>query len=470
MKPPAHPPGPTRSLASRLARPLVAAVVLVWSISTALVAWYVDTQIQHNFDTELVESAHRQLYPALLDVATPTPEPTQAQAQAVRILGEVPGSDYTEPLSLQLRNAQGRLLLRSRAAPEQAFAAPLQEGFYDTAQHRIYTLEEPESGVWLQLADPLDERTEARWRTASGLIAVLLLMLPVLLWLIHWIARRELHSLRWLQAQIQQRSGDHLQPLALTDLPRELHQVGQDVNQLLHRLHLALDVERALAANAAHELRTPLASVRLRLHTAIEQAQADGSGQIALAQIQPILHALHTLSHRTERLLQLSRAEAASQPRSTVDLVQLCTTLAQEFWQQPQAQKRLDWDAPTITLPVQGDIDTLAIALRNLIDNALTYSSGPVELAVQAQPPAIIVRDSGPGIAAHDLSTVQQRHVRADAAHLGYGLGLSIVGSIARQHGASFTLTSPVPGRSSGLQAMLVFAATDQADRTDQAD
>lgn len=58
MKPPAHPPGPTRSLAaSRLARPLVAAVVLVWSISTALVAWYVDTQIQHNFDTELVESA-----------------------------------------------------------------------------------------------------------------------------------------------------------------------------------------------------------------------------------------------------------------------------------------------------------------------------------------------------------------------------------------------------------------------------
>ena len=432
MKPPAHPPGPTRSLASRLARPLVAAVVLVWSISTALVAWYVDTQIQHNFDTELVESAHRQLYPALLDAATPEP----AQAQAVRILGEVPGSDYTEPLSLQLRNAQGRLLLRSRAAPEEAFAAPLQEGFYDTAQHRIYTLEEPESGVWLQLADPLDERTEARWRTASGLIAVLLLMLPVLLWLIHWIARRELHSLRWLQAQIQQRSGDHLQPLALTDLPHELHQVGQDVNQLLHRLHLALDVERALAANAAHELRTPLASVRLRLHTAIEQAEADGSGQIALAQIQPILHALHTLSHRTERLLQLSRAEAASQPRSTVDLVQLCTTLAQEFWQQPQAQKRLDWDAPTITLPVQGDIDTLAIALRNLIDNALTYSSGPVELAVQTQPPAIIVRDSGPGIAAHDLSTVQQRHVRADAAHLGYGLGLSIVGSIARQHGA----------------------------------
>lgn len=446
--------GPTRSqasLASRLARPLVAAVALVWSISTALVAWYVDTQIQHNFDTELVESAHRQLYPALLDAFSPD------AVAGVRILGEVPGSDYTEPLSLQLRDAQGGLLLRSRAAPEEAFAAPLQEGFYDTQRHRIYTLNEPGSGLWLQLADPLDERTQARWRTASGLIAVLLLMLPVLLWLIHWIARRELHSLRWLQAQIQQRSGDHLQPLALTDLPRELHQVGQDVNQLLHRLHLALDVERALAANAAHELRTPLASVRLRLHTAIEQAQAAGSGQIALADIHPILQALHTLSHRTERLLQLSRAEAAAQQRQVVDLVQLGTTLAQEFWQQPQAQKRLDWDPPQASITVLGDIDTLAIALRNLIDNALTYSSGPVELAVQAQPPAIIVRDSGPGIAASALPTVQQRHVRADASRLGYGLGLSIVGSIARQHGASFTLDSPAPGRSGGVQAMLVF-------------
>lgn len=445
-----------RSLASRLARPLVAAVVLVWGISTALVAWYVDTQIQHNFDTELVESAHRQLYPALLDVATPTPEP--AQAQAVRILGEVPGSDYTEPLSLQLRNAQGRLLLRSRAAPEQAFAAPLQEGFYDTEDHRIYTLEEPESGVWLQLADPLDERTEARWRTASGLIAVLLLMLPLLLWLIRAIARRELRSLHWLQTQIQARSSEHLQPMPLEGLPRELQQVAHDVNQLLQRLHHALDVERALAANAAHELRTPLASVRLRLHTALDQARDAGSNQIALEQIQPILQALHTLSHRTERLLQLSRAEAAHPLlHHSVDLVQLGTTLAQEFWHNPQAHKRLDWDPPDQPVPVRGDIDTLAIALRNLIDNALTYSSGPVELAVQTQPPALIVRDHGPGIPSAALIDVQQRHVRADASRLGYGLGLSIVGSIAQQHGAQLVLTSPVPGRSDGLQAMLVF-------------
>jgi two-component system OmpR family sensor kinase len=106
---------------------------------------------------------------------------------------------------------------------------------------------------------------------------VLLLMLPVLAGLIRHIARKELRSVQWLQQQITERSGSNLQPLVLQDLPLELRQVGEGVNQLMDRLHQALDVERALAANAAHELRTPLASVRLRLHTAVEQAQLQGS-------------------------------------------------------------------------------------------------------------------------------------------------------------------------------------------------
>jgi two-component system OmpR family sensor kinase len=124
--------------------------------------------------------------------------------------------------------------------------------------------------------------------------------------------RARLRSVQWLQQQITERSSSNLQPLVLQDLPLELRQVGEGVNQLMDRLHQALDVERALAANAAHELRTPLASVRLRLHTAVEQAQLQGSTQIAVGEAQTALTALETLSHRTERLLQLSRAEAGN--------------------------------------------------------------------------------------------------------------------------------------------------------------
>lgn len=450
---------PPISLARRLTRPLVAAVVTVWALSSALVVWYVDHQIQHNFDVELVESAHRQLYPALLDIRLARVRGDHPETHTIT-MGEVPGDDHAEPLLLQLRQNDGRVLLRSRGAPAAAFNVPLQAGFHNSVEHRIFTLYTPQDDLWLQLADPLAERAEASRSTLTGLTAVLLLMLPVLAGLIHHIARRELRSVQWLQQQITERSSSNLQPLQLQALPRELHQVGEGVNQLMDRLHQALDVERALAANAAHELRTPLAAIRLRLHTALEQAQLQGSTHIAVTEAQAALASLETLGHRTERLLQLSRAEAGNTARfHGVDLVQLATTMAQEFWQQPRAQHRLDWEAPQPPAPVwvEGDMDTLAIALRNLIDNALTYTCGEVTLAVLAQPPTLLVRDQGAGLAPGQRTDILQRHVRANSQHVGYGLGMSIVRSITDKHGATLELLSPVPGQPQGLEVRMVF-------------
>ena len=299
-----------QSLAQRLGRSLTLAVVPVWLLSTALVATYVNGEIQHNFDVELVESAHRQLYPALLEVDRAQPmaldEPLLMRTQ--------PGPAHSEPLLLQLRGANGQVLLRSVATPASAFAVPLQAGFYETDDYRVFSLHDEVSGAWLQLADPLSERREASQRTVIGLVLVLLVMLPVLAWVITVVARRQLRTLEQLQQQITARSGSNLQPLELADMPLELCAVGDGVNQLLERLGEALNVERSLAANAAHELRTPLAEVRLRLQTAVDRAVADGglaetSGQVPLDDVRQALRSLATLSHRTERLLQLSRAE-----------------------------------------------------------------------------------------------------------------------------------------------------------------
>lgn len=456
------------SLASRLTHPLVTAVVTVWALSTALVVWYVDAQIQRNFDTELIESAHRQLYPALLDIKRARRKGIDLDQHPVT-MGEAPGekgkSGTPEPLILQMRSPEGQVLLRSRGAPGTPFDVPLTPGFHNSREHRIYTLYTAQDELWLQLADPLTERVETSRRTLTGLAMVLLLMLPVLGLLIRHIARNELRSVQWLQQQITHRSSDNLQPLSLEGLPQELHQVGDGVNQLMQRLHQALDVERALAANAAHELRTPLASVRLRLHTAIEQARAQQQEAVPVQDAQMALTALETLSHRTERLLQLSRAESGNATRfHSMDLVQLASTMAQEFWQQPRAQRRLDWEAPEDgAVWVQGDMDTLAIALRNLIDNALTYSSGEVTLAVSPQPPALVVRDHGPGLTPPQQERIMERHVRANTQHTGYGLGMSIVRSIADKHGAQLLLTSPPPGQSQGLEVRLEFSVAGAA-------
>lgn len=468
-----------QSLAQHLSRTLILAVVAVWLVSTGLVAWFVDRQIQHNFDVELVESTHRQLYPALLDLKLVRSadlaggyvaldergEPLEPQ-----VTGVVSGDYREEPLLLQLRDAQGGVLLRSPAAPGAPFAAPLQAGFFDTPEYRVFSLYDAPHRVWLQLADPLEERSEASGRTLLGLVAVLLVMLPVLAWLIHWLARRELHSVRRLQQQITARSGSNLQALDLAHMPQELRAVGDGVNQLLERLGEALNVERSLAANAAHELRTPLAQVRLRLHTALDQAQAHPAtpgvvdeGCVPVADVRAVLESLETLSHRTERLLQLSRAEGADGAHfARVNLVQLAEQVAQTFWQQAQAQKRLDWLAPEIdaSVWVRGDIDGLAIVLRNLIDNALHHTDAQVELQVQpGEHPALVVRDHGRGLTAAQLEQIQLRHVRIGSQHIGYGLGMSIVRTLADKHGAELVFVSPPPGCAQGLEVRLIFPA-----------
>ncbi|MEG0414273.1 MAG: ATP-binding protein, partial [Comamonas sp.] len=107
---------------------------------------------------------------------------------------------------------------------------------------------------------------------------------------------------------------------------------------------------------------------------------------------------------------------------------------------------------------VWGDIDGLAIVLRNLIENALRHTQGAVVLQVQPAPhAALVVRDGGAGLSAEEIQKIQQRHARMDRQHIGYGLGMSIVKTIADKHGAALTFTSPPEGFERGLEVTLVF-------------
>lgn len=441
------------TLAGRLTRTLILWVGGIWLACVLAVAWYMGGEIDYNFDSELAEISHRMFDLALdrIDEA-----PAQGVGAPSPVIVPAPAAFADSAVPFQVVDAHTRVLARSAGTPAHLFDVPLVAGFANTGSWRIYTLQHPTRGVFLQVADPLKERSAAVNRTLIGLIVPLSAVLPLLALLLRRIARSELRVLDGLSQEIALRDGQLLQPIGLPGLPglpRELQSVQDHVNRLLERLAQALDVERALAANAAHELRTPLAAARVRLQTALDHGLQRSEVQAALA-------ALHTLEHRTEKLLQLSRAESSAPfTRERVDLVQLAATVAQEFWQEARAVDRLDLITPDDgSTPVAlGDLDALAIALRNLVENALHYGgTGPVELVVGSDC-RLVVRDHGAGVDPALLHTLQQRHVRHNTQRVGYGLGLSIVATIAHKHGAQLLLQSPPPGQPQGFQATLVL-------------
>ncbi|MEP6721125.1 MAG: ATP-binding protein [Variovorax sp.] len=439
---------PSDTLAGRFTRTLVLWIGGVWLLCVLGVVWYVDREINFNFDNELVEVSHR-----MFAIAVDEVDRRQGELPADRPLIAPTPLFKDAAVIYQVVNSNERVLLRSAETPPNTFDVPVSPGFANLEAWRIYTVHHPTRPLFLQVADPLSERRNALNRTLFGLLVPLVAVLPLLAFLLRRIARGELHVLRELASEIGRRSGTDLRPITLPGLPRELALVGDHVNRLLERLAQSLDVERALAANAAHELRTPLAAARLRLQTALDH-------DLRRSDVEAALTALQTLSHRAEKLLQLSRAESgASLARTRVDLVQLAATVAEEFWQEARAIDRLDLKVPkTEPAPVaMGDFDALAIALRNLVENALHYArESRVELEVTADC-RLIVRDFGPGVAQVDLRTLQLRHVRHTDGRTGYGLGLSIVSTIVTKHDARLELVSPPPGAPSGFEARIVL-------------
>ena len=442
------------SLVDQLTRSLLLTLTTVWLICIVGVAWFIFSKINHNFDAELRESAQR-----LMDIAVTQSEGSPTNAS--QVLEQTSPLDDSEPLIYQLLDAQGQVVLRSAAAPAAPFHIPLQAGFVNTGPWRVYVAPSPNQPLFLALADPKSERTEVLINAFLTLVTLMVVVLVALALLIRRTARRELAVLKNLQEQIGLRSGSDLRPIEIEGMPAEPRAVGEDVNRMLQRLSEALDVERSLAANAAHELRTPLATATLRLQAALE-------GDLNRADVQAALTGLKTLSHRTEKLLQLSRAEAASATnRERVDLAALATAVASEFWQTPSAQLRLDIVEPALLLagdapepePVcaQTDPDALAIALRNLIENALRYSEGAkVEVIVRA-PATLIVRDYGPGVNEQTLQTLLTRHVRHAHDGAGYGLGMSITTSIIARLEGSLALSSPPPEHAHGFEATITL-------------
>jgi two-component system, OmpR family, sensor histidine kinase TctE len=322
------------------------------------------------------------------------------------------------------------------------------------------TAEDP---VLVSVAETLAKRSTLTREILIGMAAPQIALLAIALLLGRIGVNHGLKPLTDLAAQIEARGQNNLSPVPQSGLPREARVLVARINDLLERLSNAMRAQKRFVADAAHQLRTPLAAVLLHAERA-ERAPDTSSEREALG-------ALHRSVERAARVSQQLLALARTDPEAVsalelkpVDLTALTREVGEE-WIPRALERDVDFglSVPDHPVLVTGDERLLSEVLSNLIDNALRYGNpgGHVTLIVEGGPqPKLSVQDDGPGIAPEERPLIFERFYRVQHGNGdGCGLGLSIVDEIARLHRAKVEVTSGADGR--GSRFTVVFRRND---------
>ena len=374
------------------------------------------------------------------------------------------GAPHGHRFAYRVLDARGTVLLRSADATMGAPPDGLREGFSDDGVWRIVTLADQPTGRWLQLADLVSERRDALVGAVLWLTAPLALLLAFAALMVLRASRSLMKHVRRTALAVTEQDPQKLGMLPLTGVVTEMRPAVEATNRLLSRVTHALEAERSFTYNSAHEMRTPIAA-------ALAQAQllvGDCTTPEQKLQAERLVDSLTRLSRLAERLLALARAEG-DEPlqQESVDLGRVAQLVADEFRHDPRLSGR-DLTVTGASIRVQGDVDAVGLALRNLIENALVHGQGGSWILVFSGlvdgAPGLVVTDDGPGVDATELPTLTRRFARGKGAGgTGAGLGLSIVSILARRLGARLSLHSPPRGRPQGLEAQLLWSRASAA-------
>jgi signal transduction histidine kinase len=358
----------------------------------------------------------------------------------------------------------GKLVLGSDTGPKMAGPAPV--GFSDIhsgkGRWRLYTLRATEPDVLVAVGERQRIRSVLVRAIALGLAVPLLLLIPLASALIWWSLSDGLRTVRQLVDAIGQRSLRDLAPVTLEPWPRDLHPLVRTINRVLARIEGSLHHERQFLDNAAHQLRTPLASVRLQAQLL---AQEDDPRERALLG-QELIAGVDRAAAMTDGLLTLARLEAQLGGGGRGDL--RTETIGAVADLAPLAAKQ---DVELVfsgdgALP-GGDPVLLRLVAANLIENALHHAPAGSEVVIALTPSAnarrLTVTDAGPGIPPEDREQVLQRFYRRPGeTRSGAGLGLSIVVQAVRLLNGQLRLSDRPDGRP-GLSAQVDLPLSPEA-------
>ena len=438
-----------RSLQARLALAVGLSVTVLWLVAASVTANRLGHEMEEVFDKDLEATAQRILPLALHDLRKRRDgdhgDDDEDEDRHIERL-----DTREQPVTYVVRDANGKVLLQSHGSDGFAFPPFLDTGFSDTKTHRIYSDAARDGRITISVAEPLDHRAEV-WRSMLlGLALPLVVVIPLSLAAIAFATRGGLRPVRRLKGALEARGGQDLSPLPDTGLPSELEPITGAVNQLLARLRGAFEAERNFAANAAHELRTPVAGAIAQAQRIRAEARDDNAARRA-AEIETTLKRLMRMS---EKLMQLARAEGGRLRLETPSDLRPVLRLIAEDFVRSGAGERITVTLPSDPVLSDLDPDAFGILCRNLIENALRHGppDRPVLVALDAAG-VLSVCNEGPALSPEITGKLAQRFERGATTAEGSGLGLAIVKAITERAGGQFSITSPIPGRDSGVEA-----------------
>ena len=452
---------------------LLAPLLLLWPLSIASI-WLVAQGIANGpFDSDLGYKVR--VLAKQVSVTQPQGGQGTAQFALPPSASELLRTDEADDMYYQVLGLRGEFLsgARSISVPVRPQRGPVGEVLYrdDLIDNRDVRV----AYMWIDLPTAtgtgtclvqVAETLGRRARLATDIFRGVILPLAVLL---AWLAlSRGIAPLSDLQQRIRQRKSNDLSAIDERDVPEEVSPLVRAINDLLARLEQSLRAQTHFLANAAHQLKTPLAGLRMQAELAQRDIDAGERDPLALKKsLRQIARSSQSAAHMVNQLLAMARAEDREHgaPPQAVNLADLAVETVRDFV--PRALERridLGYEAPVVAARhprgpiVTGHAVLLRELIRNLVDNALLYTpaGGTVTVRVIDDPfgqvVVLQVEDSGPGIAPLEREQVFQPFYRALGTHVdGSGLGLAIVHEIATRHGAELTLTDANLRPRSGL-------------------
>ena len=492
-QPPPATPAPTeppareqRSLFGEILDWMLAPLLLLWPMSVAL-TWLVAQGIANRpFDRELGEMVQ------VLSKEVAVRNASDARPQAVFKLpaaaAEILRTDEADEVYYQVLGLRGEYLSGDAALPvpaDEERAPPGELRFRDETlgnesvrvAYMWVNVQPPDTPTrasspaparagpagfeapLVQVAETLGKRSRLATEIIKGVILPQFVILPLAVLLVWLALARGIAPLNDLQRRIRRRDSGDLSPIDEREAPEEVAPLVRAINDLLTRLDQSMRTQKHFLADAAHQLKTPLAGLRTQAELAQRQIDAGQHDPQALKKsLQQIARSSQSAAHMVNQLLAMARAEDRAHlgQHHVVNLARLATETVRDFV--PRAlEKRIDLgyegpeDAAAARHPqgplVLGHALLLRELIRNLVDNALQYTpaGGTVTVRVIDDPfgqvVVLQVEDSGPGIPAAEHAQVFQPFYRSLGTDVdGSGLGLAIVREIAAQHGAEVTL------------------------------